>query len=292
MNFCAGCADDGARTMWAEILEAERDQWQSQQKLSATITTTTAAEQHQQQQPPQPQRRNNTSSHNNTLCRSPFLFSRLKAGGVRLEEAMAMYGRSINTNKEILWEKSYQEDPRDPRAQGRGPCGRNHTPEKSYRSTQWCVWLNCDVCALRLHYAPIEGAPQTSVALGPIPAHVEEMLSRLESFDKSEINGNMVRGILKMIQGEAQVRSSHTRGKNSTGTTTKNKEKATASSSGPSDKGGTGAKTRSTNEAAASTTDSWEFLVGGGDNAMSAAADRWEILVRRLFKQCAAEFGK
>jgi hypothetical protein len=259
-----------------------------------------------QQQSPQPQRRNNTSSNNHhnhsggttpaaTITRcvaARFFFSRLKAGGVRLEEAMAMYGRSINTNKEILWEKSYQEDPRDPRAQGRGPCGRNHTPEKNYRSNQWCVWLNCDVCALRLHYAPIEGAPQTSVALGPIPAHVEEMLSRLESFDKSEINGNMVRGILKMIQGEAQVRSSHTRGKNSTGTTTKNKEKATASSSGPSDKGGTGAKTRSTNEAAASTTDSWEFLVGGGDNAMSAAADRWEILVRRLFKQCAAEFGK
>jgi hypothetical protein len=121
------------------------------------------------------------------------------------------------------------------------------------------------------------------------------MLSRLRPFDESEINGNMVRGLLKTIQGEAQVRSSHKGGKNSSGTTTNNKEKASASSSGPSDKGGVGAKTRSTSEAAAfstggyeeeepkAATASWEIL-RGGDDATSAVVDRWEILARRLLK--------
>jgi len=168
---------------------------------------------------------------------------------------------------------SHNDDSRDPRAQGRGPCGLEHTPEKSYRGNQWCVWLNCDVCALRLHYAPTVGAPQTSLGLGPTPAHVGEMLSRLP-INKSEINGNLVRGLLKIVQGEAQVQSSHTGGKNSTGTTTKNKAKASVASSGPSDQGGAGAKT--TSEAAASSTCSH------GDEETSAATDRWDILVRRL----------
>ena len=186
---------------------------------------------------------------------------------------MALYGRPANSKKEINWSMSHNEDSRDPRAQGRGPCGLEHTPEKSYRGNQWCVWLNCDVCALRLHYAPIVGAPQTSLGLGPTPAHVEEMLSRLP-INKSEINGNLVRGLLKIVQGEAQVQSSHTGGKNSTGTTTKNKAKAEVASSGPSDQGGAGAKT--TSEAAASSTCSH------GDEETSAATDRWDILVRRL----------
>ena len=72
------------------------------------------------------------------------------------------------------------------------------------------------------------------------------------------------------------MRSSHTGGNNSTGTTTKNKEKASAASSGPSDQGGAGPKTRSANEATASSTGSH------GDEETSAATDRWEILVRRL----------
>ena len=223
--------------------------------------------------------RNNISSNN--VCRTQFCFSTLKAPMARLETAMAMYGSVVNINKEILWDDGYQADPRDPRKQGQGPCGRIHTPEKSYRTNQWCVWLNCEVCALRLHYAPMAGAPSTSVSLGPIPAHVEEMLSRLRSFDKREINGYMARGPLKTIQGETQSRSSHKGGKNSSGTTTNNKEKAFASSSGPSDKGGVGAKARSTNEAAA--TASWEVL-GCGDDATSAAVDYWEILARRLLK--------
>jgi hypothetical protein len=99
------------------------------------------------------------------------------------------------------------------------------------------------------------------------------MLSRLP-INKSEINGNLVRGLLKIVQGEAQVQSSHTGGKNSTGTTTKNKAKSSVASSGPSDQGGAGAKT--TSEAAASSTGSH------GDEETSAATDRWEILVRRI----------
>ena len=170
---------------------------------------------------------------------------------------------------------SHKEDSRDPRAQGRGPCGQEHTPEKSYRGNQWCVWLNCDVCALRLHYAPTVGAPQTSLGLGPTPAHVEEMLSRLP-INRSEINGNLVRGLLKIVQGEAQARSSHTGGKNATGTTTNNKERASVASSGPPNQGGAGAKTTSANEATASGTGSH------GDAETSAATDRWEILARRL----------
>ena len=164
---------------------------------------------------------------------------------------MAMYGSVSNANKAILWEDGYQADPRDPRTQGQGPCGRIHTPEKSYRSNQWCVWLNCEVCALRLHDAPMVGAPSTSVSLGPIPAHVEEMLSRLRSVDRRQINGYLARGLLKTIQGEAQSRSSHNGGKKSSGNT------AFASSSGPSNKGGC------------------------GDDAV---VDRWEIFVRRLLK--------
>ena len=100
--------------------------------------------------------------------------------------------------------------------------------------------------------------------------------------NKSEINGNLVRGLLKIVQGEAQVRSSRT---------TKNQEKAAAASRGPSAQQGAGAKTVSTNEAAASSTargghkgasaatDRWEVL---GEET-TAATDRWEILVRRLY---------
>jgi len=98
------------------------------------------------------------------------------------------------------------------------------------------------------------------------------MLSRLPT-NKSEINGNLARGLLKIAQGEAQVRSSHTGGKNCPGATTK--KKAPAASSGQSGQGVAGAKTRSTNQAAASSTGSTGFQT-------SAAADRWEILVRRL----------
>ena len=163
----------------------------------------------------------------------------------------------------------HQGDPRDPRSRGLGPCGLEHTPEKSYRGNQWCVWLNCDVCALRLHYAPTVGAPQSSLGLGPTAAHVEEMLSRLPT-NKSEINGKLVRGLLKIVQGEAQVRSSHSGGKNCPGATTK--EKASAASSG---QGVAGANVRSTNQASASNTGSTGFQT-------SAATDRWEILVRRL----------
>jgi hypothetical protein len=118
---------------------------------------------------------------------------------------------------------------------------------------------------------------------------VEEMLLRLRSVDKRQIYGYLVRGLLKTIQGEAQSRSSHNGGKKSSGNT------ASASSSGPSDKGGVGVKTRSTNEAAAfstggyaddepeAATASWQIL-RGGDDATSAVVDRWEILVRRLLK--------
>jgi len=220
----------------------------------------------------------NISSNN--VCRTQLCFSSLKAPGARLETAMAMYGSVVKTNKEILWEDGYQADPRDPRTQGQGPCGRIHTPEKIYPTNQWCVWLNCEVCALRLHYAPMVGAPSTSVSLGPTPARVEEMLSRLRPFDESEINGNMVRGLLKTIQGEAQVRSSHKGGKKSTGTTPKSKEE----SHGSSYKGDVGAKTTSNSEAAASSTgghadeESWELFE-------NAAVDRWEIFVRKLLKQ-------
>jgi hypothetical protein len=101
------------------------------------------------------------------------------------------------------------------------------------------------------------------------------MLSRLP-INKSEINGNLVRGLLKIVQGEAQARSSHTGGKNATGTTTNNKERASAASSGPSNQGGDGAKTTTANEATASSTGSH------GDEETSAATDRWDILVRRL----------
>ena len=104
--------------------------------------------------------------------------------------------------------------------------------------------------------------------------------------------------VVRTIQREAQARSSYTGGKHSTGTTTKNKEKASAARSGPSYQGGAGAKTRSTSEAAAASkgshgdeetsaaTDRWEILVGGVDEK-SAATDRWEILVRRLFHTAA-----
>ena len=191
----------------------------------------------------------NISSKN--VCRTQLCFSSLKAPGARLETAMAMYDSVVKSNKDILWDDGYQADPRDPRTRGEGPCARSHTPEKSYRSNQWCVWLNCEVCALRLHYAPLAGAPSTCVSLGPIPAHVEEMLLRLRSVDKRQINGYLVRGLLKTIQGEAQSRSSHNGGKKSSGNT------ASASSSGPSNKGGC---------------------------RDDAAVDRWDLFVRRLLK--------
>jgi hypothetical protein len=136
-------------------------------------------------------------SSNNNVCRTQLCFSSLKAPGARLETAMAMYGSVVKSNKDILWVDGYQADPRDPRTKGEGPCAGSHTPEKSYRSNQWCVWLNCEVCALRLHYAPLAGAPSTYVSLGPIPAHVKEMLVRLRSVDKLQINGNLVRGLFE-----------------------------------------------------------------------------------------------
>jgi hypothetical protein len=222
-------------------------------------------EQHQQQQ-------QHCVSHT-VLCQE----AQVREG----EAAMAMYGRLVPTTKNaILWKDGYEADSRDPRTAGRGPCRFKHTPERSYRNNQWGVWLNCEKCALRLHYVPLVGAPGTSIGLGATPAHVEEMLTRLQSFDESEINGNMVRGLLKTIQGEAQVRSSHKGGKKSTGTTPKNKEE----SHGSSYKGDVGAKTRSNSEAAASSTgghadeESWELFE-------NAAVDRWEIFVRKLLKQ-------
>ena len=189
--------------------------------------------------------------------------------------SMALYGRPANSKQDIDWSMVHQEDGRDPRAQGRGPCGRKHTPEKSYRSNQWGVWLNCEVCALRLHYAPKVGAPQSSLGLGPTPAHVEEMLSRLPT-NKSEVNGNMVRGLLKIVQGEAQVRNSSTHSKNSTGTTTKNKDNASSASS-THDAAAGSAGSHGDAEKSAST-DRWEIL----EEETTAAVDRWEILVRRL----------
>ena len=188
---------------------------------------------------------------------------------------MALFGRPANSKQEIDWSMAHKEDGRDPRAQGRGPCGRKHTPEQSYRGNQWGVWLNCEVCALRLHYAPTVGAPQTSLGLGPTPAHVEEMLSRLPR-NKSEINGNMVRGLLKIVQGEAQVRSSRSHGKNSTGTTTNSKEKASGASS--TNEAAAGSQGSHGHEGKSAATDRWEIL----EEDTTAAVDRWEILVRRL----------
>ena len=51
----------------------------------------------------------------------------------------------------------------------------------------------------------------SSVSLGPPEAHVTEMLSRLPA-DPARVNGHLVRGLLKTIQGEAQARSRQTQG--------------------------------------------------------------------------------
>ena len=49
------------------------------------------------------------------------------------------------------------------------------------------------------------------VSLEPAEAHATEMLSRLPD-DPAQVNGNLVRGLLKTIQGEAQTRRGRTQG--------------------------------------------------------------------------------
>ena len=107
----------------------------------------------------------------------------------------------------VDWESAHGPDPRDPRTLvDSRPCYGQHQPEAKYRANGYCLWLLCGKCSLRLHYVPKHGAPMTSVSAAPTPQTVRTALALLQDRTDDEINGNMMRGAIKMAQGAAQMR--------------------------------------------------------------------------------------
>ena len=97
-----------------------------------------------------------------TRATAPTITTRAAATTHQAGGSMALHGRLAISKKELDWSMAYQQDDRDPRAKGRGPCGLNHMPEQSYRSNQRALWWNCEVCAFRLQYAPTVCKPRTA----------------------------------------------------------------------------------------------------------------------------------
>ena len=123
------------------------------------------------------------------------------------------------------------------------------------------------------------------VSLGPAESHVMEMLSRLPD-DPAEVNGNLVRGLLKTIQGEAQTR----RGRTQAGTPTSGPTSTPASRWRPTatpkpppsrpsvpSSSSTGAVPGTTYPSQAAAT----VEPAEDSDQSSAAVDRWEILMRK-----------
>ena len=140
----------------------------------------------------------------------------------------------------------------------------------------------------------------SSVSLGPPEAHVTEMLSRLPD-DPEHVNGHLVRGLLKIIQGEAQARSRQTPG----GTPTSGPTFTPASRWRPTAAPKPHSDQPMAAEATAAPKSSTTAMPGTAEPSQaattakpaedhdlsSAAVDHWEILIRRSLRFLSEPIG-
>ena len=191
-----------------------------------------------------------------------------------------LLGAECKDQDRFRWNEAVGPDDRDPRQIGRGPCGTVHTPEKKYRSNKYRAWLLCQTCSLRLQYVPAAGAPAAYVSLGPTPSVVTRALNRLEGVDPQNVNGNMVRGLIREEQGKDQAQSSTSTPSNSkAGASPKATLKPKAkpkNRSGPKPSAATG-----TSKAGGTATTQEVAEESDSDNPVMA---RWSILLRRFLK--------
>lgn len=68
------------------------------------------------------------------------------------------------------WDRRTGPDPSDPRVAG-PPCNGEHA-ELKRAANQWASYYSCPKCRLRLLYVPMQGAPGTHRAAGPLPLDV------------------------------------------------------------------------------------------------------------------------
>ena len=165
------------------------------------------------------------------------------------------------------WDEALEPDDRDPRILGEGPCHLIHEARVKYDQSQFGVWLICRTCAVRLHYAPKKGAPQNTISPGPTPEVVRAVIAELVLTPVDQIDFDRFRGMIKIEQGRQQVDKAAAKSKEASMTVLKAKSKAPPKS-----------RLRKAPEYDLSSEAQPE------EDADSPALDRWNILLRRLFR--------
>ena len=177
------------------------------------------------------------------------------------------YGATCLRPEAVKWEEALEPDDRDPRILGEGPCNLMHESRAKYEQNQFGVWLICRTCAVRLHYAPKKGAPRNTVSPGPTPEVVRAVIADLVLTPVGQIDFNRFRGMIKIEQGRQQVDKAAAKSKAASMTVLKAKSKAPPKS-----------RLRKAPEYDLSSEAQPE------EDADSPALDRWNILLRRLFR--------
>ena len=178
------------------------------------------------------------------------------------------YGATCLRPEAVKWEEALEPDDRDPRIMGEGPCNLIHESRAKYEQNQFGVWLICRTCDVRLHYAPKKGAPQSTISLGPTPEVVRAAIAELGTTPVAQIGFNRFRGVIKIVQGRHQADKFAALLKTVPETVLKAKCKASA-------------KAQSSKAPVYDLTSEaqWEKIPD------SRVLDRWNILLRRLFKR-------
>ena len=177
------------------------------------------------------------------------------------------YGTTCLRPEAVKWEEALEPDDRDPRIAGEGPCHLIHEARAKYEQNQFGVWLTCRTCAVRLHYAPKKGAPQTTISRGPTPEVVQAVIAQLGNTPGNQIDSNRFRGMIKIEQGRQQAEA---------------KAKAAAKSKTvPGTVPGAVPKARSKAPSMARPSRAPE---PPEEDLDSPALDRWNILLRKLFR--------
>ena len=149
-----------------------------------------------------------------------------------------------------------------------GPCHQIHDARAKYDQNQYGVWLICRTCAVRLHYAPKKGAPQNTISLGPTPEVVKAVIAELGSTPVDMIDANRFRGMIKIEQGKRQAARALAKAKAAAETVLRAKSKTTA-------------RGRPSNAPVYDLSSE----ARPKEDTDSPVLDRWNILLRRLFKQ-------
>ena len=173
------------------------------------------------------------------------------------------YGATCLRPEAVKWEEALEPDDRDPRIAGEGPCHLIHEARAKYEQNQFGVWLTCKTCAVRLHYAPKKGAPQTTISRGPTPEVVQAVIAKLGNTPGNQIDSNRFRGMIKIEQGRQQAEA---------------KAKAAAKSKAVP---GTVPKARSKAPPMARPSRAPE---PPEEDLDSPVLDRWNILLRKLYR--------